>query len=140
MTEYRDGVRTCPQCAVPMGAQPAGDAEVDVCPDCSGVWVDWTDGELSVVTRRMGPLPAARPEAAARGSHSCPDCQVPLVAQEARPGGSALYRCGECGGAFLPLATLRDVEAVGGDSHAAVRDETPALTRMLDALFRWFTG
>ena len=123
-----------------MNAQPVGEAEVDVCPDCSGVWVDWTDGELSVVTRRMGPLPAARPDAAARGSHSCPDCRVLLVAQEARPGGPALYRCGECGGAFLPLATLRDVESVGSGSAPAVPDETPALTRLLDAVYRWFSG
>ena len=123
-----------------MNAQPAGGAEVDVCPDCSGVWVDWTDGELSVVTRRMGPLPTARPGSAAAGSRSCPDCKVLLVAQEARPGGPALYRCGECGGAFLPLATVRDVESIDGGGAAPVRDETPALTRLLDAVYRWFSG
>jgi Zn-finger nucleic acid-binding protein len=123
-----------------MAARPVGDTEVDVCPDCSGAWVDWTDGELSVVSRRLGPLPAAHPDAPGTGSWSCPDCQVALVAQDSRPGGPPLHRCGECGGAFLPLATLRDVASVCDGAGPTAPDDTPALTRLLDTLYRWFVG
>ncbi len=140
MSEYRVGARRCPACAVPMEGRAAGQAELDVCPDCSGAWVDWTDGELSHVTRRMGPLPRPRPAEARAGTWSCPDCQTPLVSQEAHPGGLPLYRCGECGGAFLPLATLRDVAKASPTAEPTTPDETPTLTRLLDTLYRWFVG
>ena len=140
MTEYRSTIRCCPRCTVPMTTSPAGSAEVDVCPDCSGVWVDWTDGELPVVARRMGPLPAARPGSPAGTDCSCPECQAALVEQPLSPGGPLVHRCGECGGAFLPLATVRAVASLGASADEPVPDETPALTRLLDALHRWFVG
>jgi hypothetical protein len=76
-----------------MAAQPLGDAEVDVCASCGGMWVDWFDGDVRQVAtaiiegessgqRDARPLREAsslRSEHVATGA--CPRCMRQLAVE-----------------------------------------------------------
>jgi len=123
-----------------MSTALAGRAEVDVCPECSGVWLDWMDGEVSVVSRRIGHLAAAHPAPRAAAPWLCPSCKTELYAQAAAAGRAMVHRCGECAGTFVPLDTLQELAG----SEPALADGsgggTPMFTRMLETLHRWLFG
>ncbi len=95
-----------------MQERQARSVTVDVCPQCSGLWIDWFDGELATVAAHTGPLPAGR----ARNSDepgSCPKCRVDLTESSYQEGGPVVLRCGECAGAFIARDALDLLIAVG---------------------------
>lgn len=113
---YRGGTARCPSCGEPMQTEPLSRAEVDVCPACGGMWVDWFDGDLEAIAieaergrvARGTPLPRAlRQPVATR----CPRCSQALSAELYRFGdarddelvsGVEVFRCADCAGAFVP--------------------------------------
>lgn len=102
---YRDAVAKCPACAAPMELRHAGDADIDVCPACRAIWLDWFDGETVTLVELAMPLsmrPGAPPVPL---EPSCPRCARPLDAGQHATSAAAVWRCGECAGTFLPRAT-----------------------------------
>jgi Zn-finger nucleic acid-binding protein len=100
-----------------MDPRAIDDAAIDVCPTCSGLWVDWFDGELRTVAVSVGDLaiPTAPFDAHPEG---CPRCRRPLAPERWGRDEVELLRCAECAGAFVPRASL--------DALAASRpDEEP---------------
>jgi Zn-finger nucleic acid-binding protein len=83
-----------------MELRPAGDAMIDVCPTCRGLWLDWFDGDTLSLTELALPL-SRRPGVAMRGEPPCPRCVRPLAEQGHEVTGPAVWRCGECAGTFL---------------------------------------
>jgi ferredoxin len=105
-----------------------GEAEVDVCGACGGMWVDWFDGEVKGVATellRSETERASRPSVAtsslrneAFATGACPRCTRQLAieryvvkADVGREGGRTsittatgadLLRCEECAGVFVP--------------------------------------
>ncbi len=52
----RRGAIACPRCGGPMDLRRAADLEVDLCPDCRGVWLDMGElGALEVISRQGPP-------------------------------------------------------------------------------------
>ena len=101
MTEgYRDKPLLCPACSAPMQSQSTDLAIVDICGDCSGLWIDWFDGEIASVAASVGGLPPSHVSTHAGGM--CPLCGVPLTAAPYADDAVELLRCGECAGAFVP--------------------------------------
>ena len=123
-----------------MSTALAGQAEVDVCPECSGVWLDWMDGEVSLVSRRIGPLPAAHPAHSAAAHWLCPCCKTELYDQAAAAGGPLVHRCGDCAGTFVPLGTLQELARAEPASAVTSPGQASTLARMLDTLHRWLFG
>jgi Zn-finger nucleic acid-binding protein len=108
---YRAGLLRCPACGEGLEPVAHGDETVDVCPACAGVWVDWFDGAIHDVARAVG---SHRPRGVSSPAphHTCPRCTVTLVHELAvAVAGSGLEqpwveRCGDCGGAFVPKASV----------------------------------
>src|SRR3954471_24127042 len=87
---YRGIAIRCPGCAEVMSAEAIGDAEVDVCTSCGGMWVDWFDGEVRQVATsvlrgegarasRPAPPPSLRNESLSTGA--CPRCTRQLAVE-----------------------------------------------------------
>jgi Zn-finger nucleic acid-binding protein len=104
----------CPGCGDPMSVVPL--PEADVCPSCAGIWVDWFDGEIGAVARRV---------------RSATEGQSPLGATSSstRPARRAVRRAGP--------ATLPSEE--GAPPSAALRALLPLpwqkFVQVLKALF-----
>jgi Zn-finger nucleic acid-binding protein len=113
---YRSA-RTCPACAAMLTELSTVSAVVDRCPDCGGLWIEWFDGELSMVAAgaRHAP-PATRAEST--GAGACPDCRAPLsaVRYPEEKSGVEILRCGACAGAFVPRGALEVIAALGPPS------------------------
>lgn len=139
-----------------MNAEQIGEAEVDVCTACGGMWVDWFDGEvrhvatevLAIESRPMAPASVGlRNEMFATGA--CPRCTRQLAVERyvvrvavgpatsernsvSTTTGADLLRCEECAGVFVPrtsaalLATLPPDEAAPPSST-----EGPAILEAL---------
>jgi Zn-finger nucleic acid-binding protein len=88
-----------------MELRTAGDATIDVCPTCRGLWLDWFDGDTLSVTELALPL-SRRAAVQMPGPPSCPRCTQPLQQREHAHGGPEVWRCGECAGSFLPRDTV----------------------------------
>jgi Zn-finger nucleic acid-binding protein len=104
---YRRAALACPLCPSELlEERAAGEALVDICPACGGVWVDWFDGELTPVVRDVAalgrPSGRERPPEGARGH--CPRCAAGLYGDPHAGDslGPLLLRCGECAGSFVP--------------------------------------
>lgn len=71
--------RRCSRCEVPMGRLRLPGVEVDVCPDCQGVWLD--AGELATLKslRRSAATGAGQPTAAPRGGVGALDAALVTV-------------------------------------------------------------
>jgi hypothetical protein len=128
-----------------MSAEAIGEAEVDVCTACGGMWVDWFDGEVRQVatsvisgetarlSREPPPASALRNENVATGA--CPRCSRQLaveryvvrVAVGPRSGertsvstttGADLLRCEECAGVFVPRTSAALLATLPPDEEA----------------------
>ncbi len=135
---YRAGLLRCPACGEGLEPVAHGDETVDVCPACAGVWVDWFDGAVHDVARAVDshrpsrPLTVASEARAASPHHTCPRCTVTLAHELAvgMAGGGLeqpwVERCGDCGGAFVPkasvglFATMAAPEAPAGTPEAGL--------------------
>lgn len=135
--EPRGVALRCSGCGVSMEPLELEDAraEVDVCPACGGLWIDWMDGEVRAVaseTLRVS-SPDLNADAETRSNEpvaigACPRCSKHLVAEryvmtadvvrDSIPGassppislvgketGAELLRCEDCMGAFVSRAS-----------------------------------
>lgn len=103
---YREAALQCPACSTALDTRVLHDAEVDVCPRCKGIWVDWFDGELHEVALQASPMSIPSTVIAELKTANCPHCKRSIDLQPYGPGGPALWRCGECAGAFVPRASF----------------------------------
>jgi Zn-finger nucleic acid-binding protein len=99
-----------------MELRAAGDAAIDVCPTCRGLWLDWFDGDTLSVTELAMPL-SRRPSVTMTATPSCPRCSQPLHEREHAEGAPVVWRCTECAGTFLPRATV-DALLIWSATHA----------------------
>src|SRR5262245_52351388 len=98
---YRERALKCPACATVLEPNDVGDAVVDVCPSCSGVWVDWYDGQLEVLAGRA-PRHAVLARASGEvGANECPRCGLQLHTEHVGKARTEVLRCGACAGAFV---------------------------------------
>jgi Zn-finger nucleic acid-binding protein len=126
---YRESLARCPVCKIDMERRSAQDAEVDVCRECRGLWIDWFDGDTWMVAndalplsmRDPLPLPAHAP---------CPRCTAVLFSARHEKTGPVVLRCPECFGTFVPRAALDDLVAFSPKSE---RPE-PARLRFVERL------
>jgi Zn-finger nucleic acid-binding protein len=77
-----------------------GETEVDLCPDCGGLWLD--AGELEQIVG----MPVA-PEVAGAQYRKCPHCLRPM--KRVVLGGVHLERCALCEGFFLDAGELKQI-------------------------------
>ena len=101
--DYRSQPLVCPACAALLEPHELEDCLVDTCPGCAGLWIDWHDGPIHAVARRV-PARAKQPRAAPEWhAPQCPRCRVPLVAERFESANLAVvvHRCGDCAGAFV---------------------------------------
>ena len=141
MTSYRREPLRCPQCGSVMQERETAHAVVDVCGQCSGIWVDWFDGEMVQVAKETGTLPSALPHTVDGGSGQCPSCRAPLAVMryldEER--GARVLRCGDCAGAFVPRSSLSDLLSMS-PADVAQPDDDPGLLERLTARLRSLFG
>ena len=140
---YRGIAVRCPGCAESMAVESVGDADVDVCSACGGMWVDWFDGEVrqvaTAVIAREGsrPPPPSSPRNETVATGACPRCSRQLAVERyvvrvgvdgrgvSQTTGADLLRCEECAGVFVArasaalLATLPPDEAAPPSSTGA---------------------
>ncbi len=135
--DYRTRSLACPECSGPLREQATEHANVDVCADCGGVFIEWFDGDPSRVAAGIAhPAPRAGER---RGSGGCPICGVALTYEgyPDKAGSVVIGRCGECAGSFVSASALT---ALGALVEAG--DDAPASDGFLDsvakALRRWF--
>jgi Zn-finger nucleic acid-binding protein len=102
---YRETIAQCPVCAVPMELRTAGDATIDVCPTCRGLWLDWFDGDTLTLVEHAMPL-SRREGVGVPSSLACPRCTRPLETRAHETSGPPVWRCTECAGSFLPRPTV----------------------------------
>jgi len=112
---YRAATVRCPGCGDALEPYALGDAEIDVCPSCRGIWLDWFDGEVTSLVRKARKRPelgTAGGSAGATGARTpcCPRCAEALTIDFVH--GVGLLRCRSCIGVFVErqnVATLADV-------------------------------
>jgi Zn-finger nucleic acid-binding protein len=117
---YREQALLCPACSIALDVRLLRDAEVDVCGQCKGIWMDWFDGELSEVAMQASPMSVPSAAITPPMTTTCPHCRRPMVLQPYGADGPDLWRCGECAGAFVPRASF---EAL---MQAVAASETPS--------------
>ncbi|MBO6933663.1 MAG: zf-TFIIB domain-containing protein [Deltaproteobacteria bacterium] len=104
---------------------------VDRCPNCSGVFVDYFDGDPSAIARRMADAGAL--EQATRPLDRdpvCPDCDQALVLLPYLDDTKPLWRCEGCAGAFLTPGML--------DHLADYRWSEPQPPGLITRLLQWW--
>jgi Zn-finger nucleic acid-binding protein len=120
-----------------METRQAGATSVHVCVTCKGLWIDWFDGEASVVAQLAGQLSIPRAPIAAIQRATCPDCRSALTLQPYGPGGPALWRCSECAGTFVPRGSfeaLVHLEAAADEPPSPLHTLVGVITQILDAI------
>lgn len=141
---YRGIAIRCPGCAESMAPEAIGDAEVDVCTACGGMWVDWFDGEVRQIatsvlegetaraSRPAPPTSSLRSENLATGA--CPRCMRQLAVERyvvrvdvgprgapqtsVSTTGADLLRCEECAGVFVPRTSAALLATLPPDEAA----------------------
>lgn len=135
MTAYRTSAPLCPSCHEPLEAHTIDvpNAVVDLCKRCGGVWIDWEDGDLTALAREV---PPARTRVIPRaGPGSCPRCNRQL-AVELFLDAAEVLRCGDCGGAFLPYASIGKIAASTPADAREAPGEAGVWARAIEALRR----
>jgi Zn-finger nucleic acid-binding protein len=120
---YREAALTCPGCADLLEPKEVGEAIIDVCPTCAGIWVDWFDGELEVMVKGADAAPRGE-DREAQGACACPRCGRALDPEVYLGSGVPILRCGECAGAFVSYAS----------ASALIKLESGVLARLVAAL------
>ncbi len=125
---YRNARLSCPQCASDLEPRQVGDATIDVCPTCQGIWVDWFDGELPTIARgaNLGPSSDAH-----GGDARCPLCREPLAAETHL--GADVLRCGGCSGVFASRAAV----SILGEATTERDEASQSLEGFLDRIQRF---
>ncbi|MBW2528351.1 MAG: zf-TFIIB domain-containing protein [Deltaproteobacteria bacterium] len=113
------------------------EARVDVCRGCGGVWLDWFDGEATVLARAVQQAGIATTGAAGRPTDACPRCHSELGVERFGGDGPEVLRCGDCQGLFLSdeavplMAALDPARSRGADGPSALDRLVGALRRLL---------
>lgn len=109
MSDYRVPAPRCPACVEPLETFAVGDALVDHCRACGGLFLDWFDGEPRAIASSLvapvddvwvGPEPA-------RLAGACPRCAVRLDVELFEGRGPYVHRCSACAGVFVDEASVR---------------------------------
>lgn len=139
MTAYRTSAPACPAChlALEPHSLDGGNVVVDLCRRCGGVWIDWEDGDLTTLAREVPP--AEGRAIATNGPGACPRCHRALEVEVFLDTAEVL-RCGDCGGAFLPYASIGKIAASTPADAREPSDEQGAWARALGALRGWLNG
>jgi Zn-finger nucleic acid-binding protein len=141
-TGYRDAPALCPSCAVMMSEKNLYDAVVDVCGDCHGVWVDWFDGDLGHVIEQVSDdaTRGSPPERETKNGGACPKCQARLTTEN-RADGVLLFRCGDCGGAFVPRASFMSIIALAHqEPEISAQKSSSVFARLIAVLHSLLSG
>jgi Zn-finger nucleic acid-binding protein len=133
---YRETAPTCPGCGEALDPKQVGEAVIDVCPACGGIWVDWFDGDLVVMVRGAPGVKGA-PPARAPDSPSCPRCHRPLDAERYMESSAQILRCADCAGAFVPHGSARAIAGYDPERKGPP-PATDALSRLSAVLQHWF--
>jgi Zn-finger nucleic acid-binding protein len=120
---YREAALTCPGCADLLEPKEVGEAIIDVCPTCAGIWVDWFDGELDVMVKGADAAPRGEDREGA-GAGTCPRCGRGLDSDTYLDSKVPILRCGECAGAFVSYAS----------ANALMKLDSGVLARLASAL------
>lgn len=134
---YRTAVLRCPACPGQLEEQVRGALRVDACGACGGLFIDWLDGAVGDVVARVASPPEAT-GAQQGGGGACPHCSIKLE-PEVVGGSTTILRCGSCAGAFVSRQACDELRGRAGASTEERASADPFLTRVLDALERWFT-
>jgi Zn-finger nucleic acid-binding protein len=129
---YRDTTLACPGCGEALDPKNVGDAVIDVCPACGGIWVDWFDGELVEMVRGAPPASSA-PLSERGGRHECPRCQRPLASERYLESNAEILRCADCAGAYVPRGSAQAVARYDPESPPPAG----ALHRLAVLIERW---
>ncbi len=141
---YRERRRACPACATPMDevparsdpADPGVGAQIDRCPRCAGLFLEFFDGEPSAISRGLrgradvAPGPGSEPVSGLR----CPDCESTMTRRRYLDDGPELSRCESCLAVFL---TPGEVEELARLTLAPEEQREPS---WLDRLLAWLPG
>lgn len=121
-------------CAALLEPASVGEAIIDVCRACAGIWVDWFDGELTEMARGARIQPAVA--VATGGSMVCPRCHKPLEGEGYLETGATVLRCGECAGAFVPRAVM-DILVSARRPGSEAEPAQGGLAKLIAVLRRW---
>jgi Zn-finger nucleic acid-binding protein len=133
---YRETALACPACGDVMAPQQVGEAIIDICASCGGIWVDWFDGELAALVRHAPPVEGAQPPNRP-GRWACPRCHCQLAEEVYLQSGADILRCSDCSGAFVSRSAARTI-ARGNPEHKGPPPAEDALSRLAAVLQRWF--
>ncbi len=119
----------CPVCRVPTYVVEFKQIELDLCPDCGGVWFDRGELELLLPSAQdAGLTPAVTDEA----GRPCPLCSRTMDKMNIGPGRRVLVdSCPTCGLWF----DRREVEDLSRDLAAHSLEVDPALAEFLGGMF-----
>jgi len=132
-------VRACPRDGNPLAARNSHGVEIDVCPECDGVWFD--EGELETLSPGGGdgrPLAESVLLAGLRETRNivprafavrrCPACTGDLVPRYFRRGRSrfAVSLCTRCRGVWLDRAMMRRMSLRTDDAPGARKESATA--------------
>jgi Zn-finger nucleic acid-binding protein len=121
-----------------MEDRAASDAVVDVCTECSAVWIDWFDGDISTVAGEVDIVKTIPQHVSDK--HVCPRCRTELLSEKLYHTGPYVFRCADCSGVLIPSIVLDEVVALGpADQHLESTDAGP-LARMLTKLRKIFSA
>jgi len=107
-----------------MDLRAAGDATIDVCPTCRGLWLDWFDGDTLALAELAMPL-SRRATAPVPAKVVCPRCSHPLEERAHDTSGPIVWRCLECAGSFLPRATVEALLIWSASNAPELPDDAP---------------
>jgi Zn-finger nucleic acid-binding protein len=104
------GLRTrhCPDCGAEMKETRMHGVDLDLCPECNGIWLD--HGELKeILQRRISERANPRDMAAANAcDRTCPECKRHLFVRHFA--GCEIDQCINCAGIFLDGGELEQIQ------------------------------
>jgi Zn-finger nucleic acid-binding protein len=140
-TSYRETALTCPACGEALDPAKVGDAIIDVCPACGGLWVDWFDGDLVQMVRGAPHVPDAARVLDRPGRWECPRCHRGLEEESYQGTTADVRRCADCAGVFVPKTSIGAVaHLTEADAPAPPPDALSKLARTLQRWLGWTDG
>lgn len=127
----------CPKCGAALIALELEGVEIDYCPECRGLWLDY--GELAMIADLAGASDGGmsrtlyESEALGDGEGECPRCGKGLERTSA-PGEIKLDRCPHGHGLWFDRGELRRTIEGLAKGHEA---ETEAVARFFADMFRY---
>lgn len=101
----------------------AAGSTVDCCAGCGAIWLDWFDGDVVSVLKKVHADPPSHvPGDSASGA--CPQCNTGLLVESFHHSGPHIGRCPACYGVFVPGGAVRQI------ADASEEPERSGWTRM----------